>query len=35
VPPVTDPNAPLPPPVDTTPLPTPVPLPGTTCRSVS
>jgi PPM family protein phosphatase len=30
-----DPNAPPPPPADTTPLPTPVPQPGTTCRSVS
>jgi len=30
-----DPNAQPQPPVDTTPLPTPVPEPGTTCRSVS
>jgi PPM family protein phosphatase len=34
-PPVVDPNVPPPPAADTTPLPTPVPLPGTTCRAVS
>jgi serine/threonine protein phosphatase PrpC len=36
LPPVIDPGVPLPgiPPVDTTPLPTPAPEPGTTCRSV-
>jgi hypothetical protein len=35
VPPGADPNVQPQPPVDTTPLPTPVPEPGTTCRSVS